>query len=190
MPPSDLERIIRRAQDGDREAVAWLYEQYARIIYRYIAYRVSESEAEDLVAEVFVKMLEALPRYRHTGAPFESWLYRIAAARVADHYRHQRVTYEIELSDTLSAHDDLPEESLLRSQEIDTLREALRQLNDEQQTVLILRFVEHKSHEQVAEIIGKGVNNVKSIQHRALTRLTTLLGSEQKLRHYLRGGHE
>ncbi|MFN8371401.1 MAG: sigma-70 family RNA polymerase sigma factor [Anaerolineae bacterium] len=184
----EVQRLIQRAQKGDSKAVAQLYRTFAQRIYRYIAYRVSSSsDAEDLTAEVFVKMVEGLPVYRWTGAPFESWLYSIASARVIDFRRRTSRRPESELSETLDANEPLPEELLQDNQEIETLREAIQKLSDEQQTVLVLRFIERKSHQEVAEIIGKSVSAVKSIQHRALIELTAHLGLGEKVRHYLRG---
>ena len=86
----EIAQWIERAQAGDDEALAALYRQFVQTIYRYIYYRVSsQQDAEDLTAEVFVKMVEALPSYQITGAPFEVWLYRVAQARVFDFYRRK-----------------------------------------------------------------------------------------------------
>jgi RNA polymerase sigma-70 factor (ECF subfamily) len=191
IPQVEIEKVVALAIQGDRSAIGTLYESYVDIIYRYVAYRVSSSiDAEDLTAEIFVKMIEGLPKYRYTGAPFEAWLYRIAFSRVTDfHRRGRRVQAEV----TDSLHDDAPtpEEHLQDAQEVETLRGALSGLSDEQQHILVLRFIEHKSHQEVADITGKSVSAVKSIQHRALIDLASRLGSEEKVRHYLRGGsHE
>lgn len=189
-PPTDLERLIQKAQGGDEHAVAALYQRYAPMIYRYVAYRVPEFDAEDLTGEVFVKMVEGLPSYRITEAPFEAWLYRIAAARVADYYRRHKHVTEAALDDELPQDDPLPEELLLEQQELDGLRAALRQLTSEQQSILIWRFVERKSHEEVAEMLNRSVSAVKTIQHRALTQLAQILGTRKETRHYLRGRHD
>jgi RNA polymerase sigma-70 factor, ECF subfamily len=185
------ERIIQKAQRGDSEAISKLYETYAQQIYRYIAYRVqSDRDAEDLTAEVFLKMVEGIRAYKMTGAPFEAWLYRIASARIIDFRRRVRRRPQTELSEILSTDEATPEESLLEQQEVETLRQALGVLTDEQQSILLLRFIERKSHQEVAEILGKSVSAVKSIQHRALTQLAARLGSESKVRHYLRGSYD
>jgi RNA polymerase sigma-70 factor (ECF subfamily) len=183
--------LITRAQRGDRDAVATLYTIYAQAIFRYIVCRVpTTADAEDLTAEVFVSMVENLPTYQITGAPFEAWLYRIASARTADFYRKFHRRPQTELSDNLHDGAPLPEEEILQKQTLDQLRAALRQLPEDYQSILILRFVERKSHEEVAQLLDKSVAAVKSAQHRALTRLTELLGSNHKVRHYLRGKHE
>jgi RNA polymerase sigma-70 factor (ECF subfamily) len=185
---SDQARLIEHASQGDPDAVAELYRQYVPVISRYVAYRVSDEAAiEDLTAEVFLRMVEGLPRYRQRGAPFEAWLYRIAAARIADYYRRQKRRPQEELDERL--HDRSPsiEVSFQQKEELDTLREALASLNDEQQTILILRFVERKSHEEVAAVLGKSERAVATAQHRALKRLAEILGTEKDTRHYLRG---
>jgi RNA polymerase sigma-70 factor (ECF subfamily) len=189
-PPTDLERLIRKAQSGDENAIASLYQAYAQMIYRYIAYRVPAPDAEDLTGEVFVRMVEGLPAYRITEVPFEAWLYRIAAARVADYYRYHKRRIEVELDDQTPETEPMPEEQLLEQQEVEVLREAIQQLTPEQQSILIWRFVERKSHEEVAELLNRSVTNVKTIQHRALTQLAKILGTTKESRHYLRGRHE
>ncbi len=179
--------LIQRAQQGDEDAVAMLYRRYVPAITRYIAYRVSdEAVVEDLTAEVFLRMVESLPQYRITGAPFEAWLYRIAATRVADYYRYgDRVPGQ--LGETLSSGDPPLELTILEREEFETLRAALRQLTGEQQMILILRFIERKSHREVAAIVGKSERAVAAAQHRALKKLAELLGTSKSERHYLRG---
>jgi RNA polymerase sigma-70 factor, ECF subfamily len=185
---SDPSRLVTRAQKGDREAVAALYQRFAPPIFRYIVRRVpSTADAEDLTAEVFLRMVESLPTYKQTGAPFEAWLYRIAAFRVADFYR-RTARVEEDLSEFLMDDRPLPE-AFLDGQRIEQMRGALRRLPDEYQTILILRFVERKTHEEVAHILGKTVASIKNVQYRALSRLTELLGQDQKIKHYLRGTH-
>jgi RNA polymerase sigma-70 factor (ECF subfamily) len=189
-PTEELNAIVRQAQQGDEHAVTALYEMYVQKIYRYVAYRVPEDQAEDLTAEVFVTMVEKIEKYRITEAPFESWLYRIAATRVADYYRQRSRFQNDELLDSLPIDESLPEEQLVDAEEVIALREALGQLTPEQQSVLILRFVELKSHEEVASILNKSVTAVKTIQHRALHQIAHLFGSEKQMRHYLRGRHD
>lgn len=183
--------MVLRAQKGESQALAQLYEAFVQRIFRYIAYRVASSaDAEDLTAEVFLKMVEGLREYRWTGAPFEAWLYSIAAARVIDFRRRSTRRQHSALSEELSADEAHPEEQLQAAQEVDMLRQALRALSAEQQTILVLRFIQRKSHQEVAEIVGKSVTAVKSIQHRALIELSARLGSSEKVRHYLRGSSD
>lgn len=187
----DIHNLIRQAQAGDSTAVAALYQLYAGAIQRYMVFRApSVQDAEDLTAEVFIRMVEGLPSYQITLVPFEAWLYRIASARIADFYRRAKRNLDIELFDIVADREMLPEERVIEAQLLETVRAALHQLSEEHQTILVLRFVERKSHEEVAEILNKSMTAVKSAQHRALHQLTSLLGSDQKIRHYLRGQND
>jgi RNA polymerase sigma-70 factor (ECF subfamily) len=187
----DIPETVARAQQGDRNAVAALYQLHAERVFRYIVIRVpTTADAEDLTAEVFVSMVKGLATYQSTGAPFEAWLYRIAASRVADFYRQSGRRPQTTLSETLHDSEATPEEQILQKQTLDQLRSVLQQLPEDYQTILILRFVERKSHEEVALLLDKSVSAVKNLQYRALLRLTELLGTDHKVRHYLRGHHE
>jgi RNA polymerase sigma-70 factor (ECF subfamily) len=183
--------LIHRARQGDPDAIAALYRHHVDAIHRYVRYRVPDTPAaEDLTAEVFLRMVEGLPRYHQNGAPFEAWLYRIAAARVADYYRRRKRRPQESLTDAEPDRAELPERRLQDEEEETALRIALRQLSAEQQDVLVLRFVERKSHAEVAALLGKSVTAIKSTQHRALNRLAELMGLSEKARHYLRGKHD
>jgi RNA polymerase sigma-70 factor, ECF subfamily len=186
-----LQKLIKQAQGGDENAVSEIYQEFVDRIYSYIAYRVgSTADAEDLTGAVFLNMIEGLPRYKITGAPFEAWLYRIASARVADYYRKKERLPTTVLPDKLVSPSPLPEEQLLEQQEITDLHTALEHLSEDEQQVLILRFIERKSHKTVASILNKNESAVKNIQHRALTRLAAILGCKKKSRHYLRGNDD
>jgi RNA polymerase sigma-70 factor (ECF subfamily) len=180
--------VIERARQRDPDAIAELYRQHVQAIARYIGYRVADSAAiEDLTAEVFLRMVEGLPRYRPTGAPFEAWLYRIAAAQVANYYRQRQRRPLEELSESMRNGHPPVEMDIQRKEELAELQAALNRLDEEHQTILFLRFVERKSHDETARILGKSVQAVATAQHRALKRLAALLGGEKSERHYLRG---
>lgn len=170
--------LIQRGQQGDREAIAQLYRRYAHAIGRYVTYRVPDDAAvEDITAEVFLRMIEGLPQYRATGAPFDAWLYRIAAARVADYYRQQARHPEHTLPDDVADRTPPLDVSVQEREELDTLRRAISQLPDHYQDIITLRFVERKSLAEVAAIQNKSVHAVGMAQHRALKQLARLIGT-------------
>jgi RNA polymerase sigma-70 factor (ECF subfamily) len=162
--------LIRLAQRGDTQAFAQLYRAYVDNIYRYIYFRVNAIPvAEDLTADVFMKALEGLPRYQDRAVPFLGWLYRIAHARLVDYYRRSR------------QHEDIDALELGIVQDLDAplmaehVRTALHTLTDEQQQVVILRFVEGRSLQETAELLGKTEGAIKTMQHRALQSLARAL---------------
>jgi RNA polymerase sigma-70 factor (ECF subfamily) len=86
-----IERLVVEARDGDPGAFARLFDEYHGAVYRYIASRVRRPvDAEDLTQTVFVKVLEALPRYESRGVPFGGWLFRLARNTGIDHVRTRR----------------------------------------------------------------------------------------------------
>src|SRR4051812_8324926 len=90
-PISDEQAIIMQARQGSEEAISLLYEFYLQPIFQYIRYRVDSIVlAEDLTAEVFLRMVRSLPNYEEKGIPFRAWLYRIASNLLIDHYRQNR----------------------------------------------------------------------------------------------------
>src|SRR5580765_7983039 len=100
MNPADPteQQLVERAQRHDPDAVSELYRRYSGQIYRFCLLRVSDdAAAQDLTEDVFLNMLEYLPRYVDKGSPFVAWLYRIAHDRVVDHYRRhaRRPTEEL-----------------------------------------------------------------------------------------------
>lgn len=172
-------KLIRRAQEGDKGAIGELYRQHVDVIYRYIWARVrDEDTAEDLTALVFLKALEALPNYKPTGKPFLAWLYSIAYARIVDHWRKQKRRVEVPLEETLPAHEPRPQEFLEAQADWATAIDLVAQLTDDQQDVIILRFIGEMSMAEVAETVGKTVGATKAIQYRALASLARLLEAQ------------
>ena len=163
-----VERAIRR----DADAFGELYDMHVVRVYRHIYYLVGRtSEAEDVTAQTFLQAWEAIHRYQDRGAPFLSWLLRIAHNLAISHLRARR--------DGAQLHDGLvdynrqrdPERMAVQQADEERVRQAILRLGDEQRQVIILRFVEDLDYREVASIIGKSVAAVRVIQHRALCAL-------------------
>ena len=92
-----IERLVEEARGGDTWAFGMIFDHYHEPVYRFIASRVHRpSDAEDLTQHVFVKALEALPRYEARGVPFGGWLFRLARNAVIDHVRTHRDHVDLE----------------------------------------------------------------------------------------------
>ncbi len=177
---SDDERsLAQRAIARDSAAFALLYDRYVDKIYRYIFYKVGASaEAEDLTAQVFLKAWESIGSYHWTERPFAAWLYRIAHNLVVDHFRTRHVAAPI---DDLSLEDDAAVEDIVQQQLTnEMLRKTIARLTDDQQQVIILRFLEGYSTPEVARLIDKDEGAVRALQHRALDALQRMLRKEAK----------
>lgn len=163
-------RLVRRAQDGDREAFGLLYRAYRTKVFNLARFSLPRDAAEDALGETFVRAWGALPRYRDTGAPFVSWIYGIARHVVADMHRARA---RVEPS------EDAEREPLdTRDADVDRLavHAALEQLPDEQRTVIELKFLAGLSNEEVGAVLGKSPGAVNTQQWRALAALRELMG--------------
>ena len=166
--------LIKAAQRGDQQAFATLYRSHVDRIYRYVLYRVDNNAvAEDLTADVFIRALEGLAHYECGPSPWIAWLYSIANARVIDYYRRNgRMGQQEVLEDSTASVDVDLDEQLMTTFSQGLIQEAIRQLNSEQQQLIIYRFIEGYSLEKTAALLGKTIGAIKTMQHRALAAMT------------------
>ena len=117
-----IERLVAAAKLGDPEAFGALFDHYYAPVYRYVAARVGRpSDAEDLAQLVFVKALEALPRYEVRGVPFGGWLFRLARNVVIDHIRTRREHATLDMAVERSSDEAGPGELAALRQELDSV---------------------------------------------------------------------
>jgi RNA polymerase sigma-70 factor (ECF subfamily) len=168
------ERLLIEAAQRDRARFADIYEEYFELVYAYVARRVHDrSAAEDLTSDVFHKALASLPKFKWTGAPFASWLFRIASNLIAD-----RAKRRAKISATSEEIELLPQDSRKNSQagleEVERQAQLFRlveKLTEDQQRVVALRFAEERSIKQIAVELGRTEGAVKQLQFRALENL-------------------
>lgn len=170
-------RLIAAAKAGDSRAFGLLYRAYADKIYRYILFRVESVEvAQDLTSEVFLKMVESLPGYQERGIPLLVWLYRIAHARVVDHYRRsRRKAMQEDIEDIQIGVDAELDTPLQDGYTADQIRAAIGTLTEGQRQVIEWRFMRGQSLEVTAKALSKTVDAVKAMQYRALQALGAAL---------------
>jgi RNA polymerase sigma-70 factor (ECF subfamily) len=167
------EALVRRAR-RDADAFGELYERYVDRIYNYIFYRTGDAaEAEDLTARVFYRALGHIGEYQARGAPFAAWLYRIAHNLVANWYRDRSRHKNIRLDDIagLVERGASPHQRAESNEETQTLLRAIRKLPAERQQLLILKFGDELSNEEIARVMGRTEGAIKSLYHRTLVML-------------------
>jgi RNA polymerase sigma-70 factor, ECF subfamily len=169
--PDDV--LIQRAQQ-DPAAFEPLYERYVAQIYAYCYYRVGNAQdAEDITARAFYQALTHLNRYTARGVPFSAWLFRIAHNLVANWHRDTGRRHSVSLDAAIDTPD--PGRSLTDhaegNEETHSLWEAIRRLPPERQQLLVLKFVDEMSTEQIAVIMGRSEGAVKALLHRTLVAM-------------------
>jgi RNA polymerase sigma-70 factor, ECF subfamily len=172
-----IERLVAAAKLGDPEAFGALFDHYYQPVYRYVAARVGRpSDAEDLAQLVFVKALEALPRYEMRGVPFGGWLFRLARNVVIDHIRTRRDHVTLDMAVERSTDTGGPDELAALRQEMDSVASALRRLTPEQREAIELRFFAGLSAKEAAVAMGRQEGTVRGLQFRAIAALRRELG--------------
>ncbi|MFL5679557.1 MAG: sigma-70 family RNA polymerase sigma factor [Chloroflexota bacterium] len=174
-----LERLVEAARDGDSEAFGRLFDHFHGPVYRYIVSRVQRpADAEDLTQLVFVKVLEALPRYESRGVPFGGWLFRLARNAVIDFIRTRHEHTELDMVAERPDGDAGPDEVAVTREDIGAVGAALAALTDEQREAIALRFFSGLSAREAAEAMGKQEGTIRGLQFRAIAALRRELGIE------------
>lgn len=190
MPLESDEEILARASHGDRDAFGAIYDRYVERIYSYIYYRTgNHHDAEDLTARVFTRAMKHITNYQDRGVPFSAWLYRIAHNLVANWHRDNGRRQETPLEDGywVTGDTELPEALLMRTEENSTLLEVVRELSEDRQQLLILKFVEHLSNAEIGKVMGRTEGAVKSLYHRTLLALRDEIELRQSRQNPLNG---
>jgi len=177
---ADENILLNRARGLERDALAEIHDRYYQSVYRYLSFRVVETQtAEDLASEVFTRFLSAI---RDRSAPpntIRGWLFGTAQNVLKEHYRKQRQMTWTELDETVLVTDRDSENHLDARIDRESLREALAELTPEQQHVLALRFGYGMPIKEVAETVNKSEGSVKMLQVRAISALTRRLSGQE-----------
>jgi RNA polymerase sigma-70 factor, ECF subfamily len=175
-PPDDEAELVAAAQH-DRSAFAPLYDRYARQVYRYCYRRLGSHEAaEDATRKTFIKALDGLPRYR--DGTFRGWLFTIADRVVIDiHRRHQPQT-AIDAALEIESFQSDPEASFIAAETSLSVQAMLERLTPDQRRIVALRLAGLTGRE-IASIVGREHQAVRSLQFRAYARLRMLLRDEE-----------
>lgn len=157
----------------DPQTISEVHNRYYPAVYRFFCYRLGdELAAEDLSAEVFVRLLEALHAGRGPVSNLKGWLMSTASHMANDHYRKHYARTLVELNDGLEADPAQEPLSLTEMKEHEgQVRASMQKLTNDQRQVLTLRFGSGYSLEETAEIMGKKANAIKALQFRALEAL-------------------
>lgn len=185
MEPTDAQ-LIAAYRSGDDAALNALVHRYLPLVYRF-AYRLTGNvqDAEDVAQATFVKAWRYLKRYR-SDASFKAWLFSIARNCAFDLLRKRRdITFssfesadgDNALVDSVVDAEPLPDELVARAQDADALEAILNQLPLSQRTVLLLRYQEQLTFEEISKVVGQPLNTVKSHHRRGLIAIRKILSA-------------
>jgi RNA polymerase sigma-70 factor (ECF subfamily) len=187
--PANDHELVALARTGSEKAYRELLDRYQRPVFSLVYRMVRDRElAEDLAQETFIKVFNHLDKY-NPAYKFSSWIFKIASnlaidtlrrkqpATVSiDGSRHAGTAAEIEATRiTVESHDENPEEALESKQLGQEIEAAISLLRPEYRTAILLRHVEGRPYEEIAEIMGIPLGTVKTYIHRARGELRETL---------------
>jgi RNA polymerase sigma-70 factor (ECF subfamily) len=169
--------LLARLQRRDEVVIVLIYERYFTPLYQYARLKVSDrAAAQDIVSEVFLKLIETMGRPSAPRQNLRGWLFSVARHTA---YRTYGKKPQLPLED-VEEWMPAPSESdpgmlFSESFSIERVRHALRMLAADHQEVLILRFGQRLSLKETADVMGKSTAAIKSLQFRAVDTLRSIL---------------
>lgn len=164
-----------------------LYQKYHQDLFQFLFYMVKNREvAEDLVQEVYIKVLKSYENFEGKSSE-KTWLFSIARHVAIDYFRKQKRKkkrfldyFDIgEKGYLIQDEQPIPEEIAVQNDEIKEIYKCLQRCSDDQQSVIILRFIQSLSIQETAEVLGWSVSKVKTTQHRAMKALKAMMFKEE-----------
>jgi RNA polymerase sigma-70 factor, ECF subfamily len=173
----NLDAVAAAASAGDAAATDELLSYLRPIMVRFCRTKLGRvrpiSSADDVAQEVCIAVFRALPTYQHLGRPFLSFVFGVAAHKVADVHRaaaRDRSLPTAETPDTITLEEN-PEEIALRRELVEQTSDLLATLLPRQREIVVMRIVLGMSAQETADAVGTTPDAVRVAQHRALNRL-------------------
>jgi len=172
---ADEAALLDRIRQYDQAALAQVYDDYYDRIYHYVYRFVGQvAAAEDLTANVFLRLLNAVRNGNQPRSNLLAWLYRVAHNLVVDGFRRRPVE-ELELTEWLEGYEPDVTHIVEQKLQLERVRRALLELTQAQQQVIALKFLEGLDSVEVGAILNKSEGAIDALQHRALLALREAL---------------
>ena len=175
------EQLIDRMQHGQRVAFDELYKRYTRKLYVYCLNSISShhpKDAEDLVQDVFIRVIKSANTFDPSKACFRTWLYRIARNRCIDFTRRESrrlIAFfgrgnnpkspetDINPEDQIQASGDSVEETVIKASTLEAIRDCIQQLkNEDEKQAFLFYYLGGKVYREIAEILGKSLSTARN----------------------------
>lgn len=176
------QQAMRRLKSRDREAFVKVYDENVSEIHRFVYFKVgSREEANDLTSIIFLKAWHHIQnKTLEDSNTLRGLLYKIARTSIIDYYRETGGKKTASLDDETKKIDLIddtinPQEKIDSADNLELIMKQLPRLKDEYREVIIMRFINDLSLDEIAEISGKKKGNVRVLLHRALTALRELV---------------
>jgi len=180
------EQLMEQLKKGERDVIDELYKRYSKKLYAFCCNITHVKDPEDLVQDVFVRVIEAAHSFNAKKASFSTWIFRIARNRCIDFIRHEEKIKFISIEEKARQDDGKEhfnpkdtivnarvdvEEMVVKTSVIEAVRECISKIEDEaEKHAILLYYISDKSYREIGKILGKSTsmarNHVKSAQEK------------------------
>jgi RNA polymerase sigma-70 factor (ECF subfamily) len=173
--------LLSKARRLDKRSLIEIYRRYSPGLYRYAARLLGDQElAEDCVSEVFIRLIESLGNGGGPNEHLQAYLYQIAHNWITDQFRNKPLIVS-EVNAKMGHNGDDPAKIVQNKLEFDRVRSALARMAPDQRQVIVLKYLEGWSNQEIALALGKSVGTVRVIHHRGVVHLKQLLLNPEKV---------
>jgi RNA polymerase sigma-70 factor (ECF subfamily) len=184
MPKSE-EKLLYGARQLDEEALVSIYDAFSSAIFRYAVRLIGNPEsAEDVVSETFFRFIRSIQAGGGPKKHLKAYLYRVAHNLIVDQYRRNPIA-ELDLDTEILEHTEGNEDPAYKAEMLiaqSEVRAKLWKLTEEQRQVIVLKYLEGMNNQEVANVLGKPVGAIKSLQHRGLNSLRRMFAKDEHKR--------
>jgi len=156
----NLEKLVYKAKEGDKNAFGEIYKTFVKKIFRFIYYLVYDRElAEDLTQLVFLKAYKSLPSFLPSKGTFQAYLYAIARNQVID-YQRRKKELSLDEVDEPAAIFEIDNE-VIQTENKNTVDKLLATLDDDDKQLIIWRYFEELQFAEIAEILNENEGSIR-----------------------------
>jgi RNA polymerase sigma-70 factor (ECF subfamily) len=174
------EELVEKSKAGDDKAFHELMVRHLKHIFNFVwQYARNDEDAEDITQDAFFKAWKHIRRFK-TGSKFLPWLFAIARNTALDHIKKKKAVIfsdldddenDMTFADTLADTEPLAHEMFDRRQSAEELDSAMEILHPDHRAVLVMHYREEMTFDEIAEVVDRPMNTVKSWHRRALFKL-------------------
>lgn len=183
------EKLVKRYLGGDQAALDFLIERYLKHVYNFVAKFIGNAkEAEDLTQDIFFRAWRNLKKF-DAKKSFRIWLFTIARNRSVDYLRKKKMLVFSELdkedeetpySETIIDQDESIVDQINKAELAKEVKNYLARLSESNRAVLLLRYNQQMTFQEIAELLGESVDTIKSRHRRALGYLKKAIAEKQE----------
>ncbi len=160
----------------NKQDTGYIYAQYRDKVFGFVRSKIyNQTEVEDIVQTVFLKVYSNLDKYDETKASLSTWIYTITRNTIYDYLKEKRDHPVLELFENTVDSEEEPDDSILNNETLEELACALEKMPQNQRDIIILIYYKNLDRRKVAEMFGMTYGQLRYLHDKAIKRLGELL---------------